>query len=66
MKWKLPNYLYPIEWEIPATDDKTLSIFIQKSQNVSQMGENSLKNEKKSKKQWGNYLTCLSWLQEVL
>lgn len=46
MKWKLPNYLYPIEWEISVPDDKILSTFIQKSQSASQMRENSLKNEK--------------------
>lgn len=46
MKWKLLNYLYPIEREISVIDDKTLSGFIQKSQTASQMGENSLKYEK--------------------
>lgn len=46
MKWKLPNYLYLIEWEISVIDDKTFSTFIQKSQSASQMGEYSLKNEK--------------------
>lgn len=46
MKWKLPNYLYPIEWEISVIDDKTLSTLIQKSRSTSQIGQNSLKNEK--------------------